>query len=55
MLKLAQKNAASLIKDKREFYVLLGRSQKAILEEIGKEFGLTREKVRQIKKITREI
>ena len=44
----AKKIFASVFKDKREFYVVFGRTQGYILEEIGKNLGITRERVRQI-------
>lgn len=46
----AKKNVASLFKSEREFNVVCRRAKGDTLEEIGKNFGVTRERVRQIEK-----
>lgn len=44
----AKKIVATLFKSEREFDIVCRRAEGATLEEIGKNFGLTRERVRQI-------
>lgn len=44
----AQKIVPSLFKNERELEIICSRAQRKTLEEVGKSFGLTRERVRQI-------
>ena len=48
----AKKITATLFKGDREFEIIRRRAQRKTLEEVGKNFGLTRERVRQIEKKT---
>ncbi len=45
---VAEKLLTATFNNHREFEVILGRADNKTLEEIGKNFGLTRERVRQI-------
>ena len=44
----AKKIVSALFKDEREFNIVYRRADRGTLEEIGKNFGVTRERVRQI-------
>ena len=46
----AKKIIATLFKSEREFGIIRHRAQRKTLEEVGKSFNLTRERVRQIEK-----
>ncbi|MBR7025510.1 MAG: hypothetical protein IKI08_05825 [Selenomonadaceae bacterium] len=46
----AKKITADLFKNSREFEIIRRRSQRKTLEEIGKSFDITRERVRQMEK-----
>ena len=50
----AKKITSDLFKNEREFEIIRRRAQKETLEEIGKTFDITRERVRQMEKKTIE-